>query len=196
MILLPLCQAELVVLKGATKALSHATFVQFETGPIAYNAGGACFFEVDEFLREHGFFWYDIGDLFYHEEPFKTPSLGQLDVLYVKPSSPKLPASLRNTQFCGYKPSAQQADQNYKPLQTDAMRQVASVLLESLEGMKSADHPGFYFLLGFVRAPTKMGGSSRKILILVFLGQIQSLRPNSAEKMLSILRQPFFFLVF
>jgi FkbM family methyltransferase len=149
--------AELVVLKGATKALSHATFVQFETGPIAYNAGGACFFDVDELLREHGFFWYDIGDLFYHEEAFKTPSLGQLDVLYVKPSSPKLPVSLRNTQFCGYKPSAQQADPNFKPLQTDAMPQVASDLLESLERMKSADHPGLYFLLGFLSGACCLG---------------------------------------
>jgi hypothetical protein len=40
------------------------------------------------------------------------------------------------------------------------------------------------------------GWPSRKILILVLVGQIQSLRPITAETILSISRQPFFFLVF
>ena len=47
--------AELIVLKGATKALSRATFVQFEAGAIEYNRGGACTFQVDAFLRQQGF---------------------------------------------------------------------------------------------------------------------------------------------
>ena len=142
--------AEAVVLKGASKALSHATFVQFETGPIAYNSGGACFHEIDELLRNHGFFWYDVGDLAYHKMLFKTPGLGQVDVLYVKPSSPKLPESLRNTEFCGYKRIMEQEDSKNElsPMDVGVIPDAVSDLKETIERMQN--HPGGPFLLGFL----------------------------------------------
>jgi len=96
--------AELLVLQGATKVLEHVTFVQWEGSLVEYNLGGsACVHEVDEFLRRHGFYLYDIGDVFRKAHAFNTPGIGQYDLLYIKPSSPHLPAWLRdnNYQVCG-----------------------------------------------------------------------------------------------
>jgi FkbM family methyltransferase len=137
--------AEVVVLKGGPKALSQATFVQLETGPISYNSGGACFHEVDELLRSHGFFWYDLGDLAYNRNLFQTPGLGQFDVLYVKPSSPKLPDALKSTRFCGYDPEIEPT-----PADSVAMPQSVSDLVEALDRMKRKNRPGLFFLGGFL----------------------------------------------
>jgi Methyltransferase FkbM domain len=93
--------AELLVFAGATKALQQATFVQLEGSTVEYNEGSSCFFEVDVLLRSHGFFLYNIADLQYNEALFKTSGLGQFDMLYAKPTSPRLPNRLQKTKFCG-----------------------------------------------------------------------------------------------
>jgi hypothetical protein len=93
--------AELLVFSGGTKVLEQATFVQLEGSTVEYNEGGSCFYEVDAFLRSHGFFLYDIADLQYNGRLFRTPGLGQFDILYVKPTSPRLPKELQKAKFCG-----------------------------------------------------------------------------------------------
>jgi FkbM family methyltransferase len=93
--------AELMVLRGGPKVLEAATFVQLESGSIEYNAGGCCFYEIDEILRSHGFYLYDIGELAYNPTFFKTSGVGQFDILYVKPSSSNLPQGLQQSKFCG-----------------------------------------------------------------------------------------------
>jgi FkbM family methyltransferase len=93
--------AEVMVLKGGSKVLEAATFVQLESGLIEYNAGGCCFFELDDLLRSHGFHLYDFGEMWRSLDAFKSPGVGQFDMLYVKPSSRKLPQSLQASKFCG-----------------------------------------------------------------------------------------------
>lgn len=81
--------AEIKVLKGATKVLQEVTFVLLEVSTVKYNAGGACYHEVDEFLRKKGFAMYDILDVtrmapYY----FKTPGTAQFDQVWVRQNSP------------------------------------------------------------------------------------------------------------
>ena len=90
--------AELLVLKGGTKALAQATFVQIEASTIQYNDGGACTWQVDEYLRSQGYALYEIGDKRYSLDLFKTPGLGQYDLIYV--NTKKLPERLQNATFC------------------------------------------------------------------------------------------------
>jgi hypothetical protein len=70
---------------------------------IQYNKGGACFHELDDFLRQHGFYFYDSGDYNRIENAFHTKAIGQYDTLYIKPSSDYLPTWLveNNATFCG-----------------------------------------------------------------------------------------------
>jgi hypothetical protein len=70
--------AELVVFKGAKRALSQATFVYFEGSTVEYNEGGSCLYEVDAFLRSQGFFLYDYNAKEYNDA-FKTRGMGQFD---------------------------------------------------------------------------------------------------------------------
>lgn len=95
--------AELMVLKGGLKTLRAATFVQFEGSTIEYNSGGSCFHEIDEFLRSHGFYYYDHGSDLRHPGLFKTHGLGQWDILYVNPDSENLPSELKKLgpNYCG-----------------------------------------------------------------------------------------------
>jgi FkbM family methyltransferase len=90
--------AELVVLKGATKVLQQASFVLLETSLVEFNRGGACYWEIDYYLRSLGYRMYEMGDFNYNPELFKTPGLGQYDVLYV--NSKNRPEALRNVDFC------------------------------------------------------------------------------------------------
>ena len=98
--------AELLVLRGGLETLKKATFIQFEGSTVQYNAGGSCFYEVDEFLRSNGFYYYDHSSDLRHPVAFKTHGLGQWDILYVNPASPYLPDKLRDLgpQFCGSDP--------------------------------------------------------------------------------------------
>lgn len=93
--------AEVMVLRGGSKVLQAATFVQLESGLVEYNAGGCCLFELDEILRDNGFYLYEFGEMWRHPNAFKSPGVGQFDMLYVKPSSPRLPQSLQAAKFCG-----------------------------------------------------------------------------------------------
>lgn len=91
--------AELMVLKGATRVLDQTTFVQLETSVVNFNTGGACPWEIDEFLRSKGYRMLDIWDFNYDINLFKTPGLGQYDVLYVNTNHrPK--GILESVEFC------------------------------------------------------------------------------------------------
>jgi FkbM family methyltransferase len=90
--------AELVVLKGAVETLHHATFVQIEASTVQYNDGGSCTWQVDEFLRSQGYALYDFGDRRYYYPSFKTPGLGQYDILYINTNN--LPPKIQNATFC------------------------------------------------------------------------------------------------
>ena len=81
--------AELPVLLGAGKALKAATYVLIEHSLVSYNEGSACWFEVDAVLRSKGFFMADIREL----HALFGVTAGQFDGLYLKPSSPRFPAS-------------------------------------------------------------------------------------------------------
>jgi FkbM family methyltransferase len=100
--------AELLVFEGASSILQQVTFVQFEASTIEWNEGGSCFHDVDTLLRSYGFYLYDIGDFFYNTPAFKTTGLGQFDIVYIKPTSSRLPESMKqlNGKFCG---------SNYRP---------------------------------------------------------------------------------
>lgn len=96
--------AELTVLKGATELLKEVSFVQFEASVVEYNKGGSCFYEVDNYLRQHGFFFYDFGDVMRNPGLFQSPGAGQFDALYIRPTSETLPTKLRALKpnlFCG-----------------------------------------------------------------------------------------------
>jgi FkbM family methyltransferase len=72
--------AELVVLKGATNTLlKKSSIVQFEGSTVRYNSGGSCTHDVDAYLREQGYFLYDIGGQVYDRNLFRTTGLGQYD---------------------------------------------------------------------------------------------------------------------
>jgi FkbM family methyltransferase len=90
--------AELLVLKGGSKALAQATFVQIEASTIKYNEGGACTWQVDEYLRSQGYALYEIGDKRYSLALFKTPGLGQYDLIYI--NTKNLPERAQNASFC------------------------------------------------------------------------------------------------
>lgn len=92
--------AELLALQGATKVLSEATFVQVEASTIVYNDGAPCHFQVEAFLREKGFFLYDLAEMHYSVGAFKTAGAGQYDALYIRPSSDRLPMELKDAKFC------------------------------------------------------------------------------------------------
>ena len=92
--------AELLALKGATKVLSEATFVQVEASTITYNEGAPCHFHVDAFLREKGFFFYDFAGQHYDFDTFKTGGVGQFDALYIRPSSDRIPTEMKDAKFC------------------------------------------------------------------------------------------------
>ena len=93
--------AELLVLQGATKILQQVTFVQLEVSLTEYNAGGACSYDIDEYLRKRGFFLYDLGEQFRNFDAFGSTGIGQMDVLYMRPGAANVPEKLRNVQFCG-----------------------------------------------------------------------------------------------
>lgn len=95
--------AELSVLQGATHILKEVSFVQFEASVIEYNKGGSCYYQVDQYLRDHGFYLYDMGDLQRNEGLFRSNGVGQFDSLYIRSSSEHLPESIRNLgpNLCG-----------------------------------------------------------------------------------------------
>ena len=95
--------SEHVVLQGATKLLQEATFVQLESSAIEYNKGGACSYEVDLFLRQHGFYLYDLGDVQRDENLYQSHGAGQFDALYIRPASEHLPEMYKKVKprFCG-----------------------------------------------------------------------------------------------
>ena len=95
--------AELSVLQGATDILKEVSFVQFEASVIEYNKGGSCYYQVDEYLRDHGFYLYDMGDLQRNKGLFRSNGVGQYDSIYIRPSSEHLPESIRNLgpNLCG-----------------------------------------------------------------------------------------------
>lgn len=93
--------AELLVLQGGSALLAQATFVQLEASIVEFNAGGVCFYELETFLRRHGYFLYDLGDMLYSAPGFKTRGAGQFDVTFVRPTSPRLPEFLQVATFCG-----------------------------------------------------------------------------------------------
>ena len=97
--------AELMVLAGATETLKKATFVQLEVSIIQFNKGSPCWHDVDEFLRRHGFYFYDYADGFIHEVAFHTKAKAFFDGLYIKPTSAYIPTWLvdNNAEFCGSK---------------------------------------------------------------------------------------------
>lgn len=99
--------AELMVLRGGLQTLAKATFVQFEASTVEYNSGGSCLYEVDEFLRANGFYYYDHADDLRNPNLLKTFGLGQWDVLYVNPNSEHLPEELqrKGPRFCGSSPN-------------------------------------------------------------------------------------------
>jgi FkbM family methyltransferase len=90
--------AELLVLRGGTETLKQATFVQIEASTVRYNDGGSCTWEVDEFLRSQGYALYEMGDKRYSISFFRTPGLGQFDLIYV--NTHNMPESLRNASYC------------------------------------------------------------------------------------------------
>jgi len=104
--------AELMVLSGATETLKRATFVQMEVSVIEYNKGGACWFDLDNLLRQHGFYLYDLNDFIKIPHAFHTKAIGQFEILYVKPTSPYLPQWLNdnNPKFCGSSAAAEEKE--------------------------------------------------------------------------------------
>ena len=96
--------AELLVLEGARETLARVTWIHLELSAVNYNPGGACYFEVDSFLRSQGFFLHDHGDVYRSlKRLFKTHGIAQYDALYVNPSAPNAPNYIKDnpTLFCG-----------------------------------------------------------------------------------------------
>jgi FkbM family methyltransferase len=95
--------AEMVVLQGAHNILQQVTFVQLEVSLVQYNQGGACWWEIDALLRSYGFYAYDVQDLIRNPGAFHTKGVGQMEVLYVRQASKRLPKWLEENHInmCG-----------------------------------------------------------------------------------------------
>jgi len=156
--------AELLVLQGGTKVLEQVTFVQLEVSLVAYNAGGVCWSEVDGFLRRRGFRLYDIGDIVRNPSLLRTPAAGQMDVLYVRPDSERLPNVLkeRETQFCN--PQALPSEEGSPQTPTAGEKEgtetknTGDEYLKAMEARQQAALFVFVFVVGFIvgRAREKM----------------------------------------
>mmetsp|Transcript_4024 Transcript_4024/g.10202 ORF Transcript_4024/g.10202 Transcript_4024/m.10202 type:complete len:222 (+) Transcript_4024:287-952(+) len=112
--------AELMLLQGATETLKRVTFVQMEVSVVEYNRGGACWFDLDAFMRQHGFYFYDSADYLRIPNAFHSKGIGQFDVLYVRPTSSNMPKWLQdaNVSFCGS--NREDKDVTETETQTDA----------------------------------------------------------------------------
>jgi hypothetical protein len=95
--------AEIVVLQGAHNILQQVTFVQLEISLVQYNQRGACWWEIDALLRSYGFCAYDVQDLIRNPDAFHTKGIGQMEVLYVRQASKRLPKWLEENHInmCG-----------------------------------------------------------------------------------------------
>lgn len=90
--------AERVALQGATEALKRATFVTAELSTVAFNsAGSACYYEVDALVRANGYFMHDIIEL-HRGLPQNFHGIGQFDVIWIRPTSSRLPAPAQSTK--------------------------------------------------------------------------------------------------
>jgi FkbM family methyltransferase len=78
--------AELEGLIGAGSELRFVDAVQLEVSVVTYNDGGVCYYQIDQFMRRHGFVLYDIVDQHRSEPLFRTSGTGQFDVFYIRPS--------------------------------------------------------------------------------------------------------------
>lgn len=119
--------AELLVLQGGIKTLQKATFIQIEASTVAYNEGGSCTWQVDEFLRQQGYALYDLGDKRYYMPLFQTPGLGQFDLLYINTN--RLPDKVKNATFCAGSAS---------PSSSSALLEDSMVELENLVGIPTS----------------------------------------------------------
>ena len=90
-----------MVLGGAKELLQEVSFVQFEASLTVYNRGQPCLYELDDFLRRHGFFMYDFGDFNRNLGTFKSGGVGQLDMVYARPQAPHFPEPMKEVKFCG-----------------------------------------------------------------------------------------------
>ena len=82
--------------------LRRVTFVQMEISFVEYNAGGACFDEINDFMQRQGFTLYDIGEQV--RGLIGSKGVGQVDVLYISAlTSERWPSFMRDrsTNFCG-----------------------------------------------------------------------------------------------
>lgn len=82
--------AELIAMRGGLHVLQQATFIELEVSLIDYNPGGACYHEIDSFLRDLGFRLHYMNRGEVVEAYFKTPGIGQQDRIYVNEKSPML----------------------------------------------------------------------------------------------------------
>ena len=177
--------AEVVALQGATKALEAATFVTLEATAVDYNAGGACLFEIDQFLRDAGFYIYDFGDLAYNKVIFKSPGIGQFDILYVKPSSPHLPRALKKTKFCG----AGRGNDNHKDPSTLNAKDADASYLDDLEAqLEAAVSKQNRRTLVFFGMGVAAGGVATMAMLLVAI-YIKKNPPNFSRKVLPTRRR-------
>lgn len=120
--------AELMVLSGATEVLAKTTFVQLEASVVEYNHGGVCWHEIDNFLRRHGFHLYDLGDITRNPDAFHSKGTGQLDILYIKPSSDFLPTWLvdNDVAFCGSSRGPEENELQEPPKETSNTSRVGN----------------------------------------------------------------------
>lgn len=87
--------AEGVALEGANAILKIASVVTLEMSLVEYNKGGSCYDEVDQRLRSHGFTLYDMLGASHVPHLFNTPGAGQIDAIWVRPSSSVLQKVLK-----------------------------------------------------------------------------------------------------
>eukprot|EP01094_Clydonella_sp_ATCC50884_P030202 TRINITY_DN9763_c0_g1_i1.p1 TRINITY_DN9763_c0_g1~~TRINITY_DN9763_c0_g1_i1.p1 ORF type:complete len:292 (+),score=58.67 TRINITY_DN9763_c0_g1_i1:229-1104(+) len=90
--------AELLALQGAGALIESANAVMVEMSVVEYNSGGSCYWELDAWLREHGFFPLVIQPLPPSRRLFKTPGVGQYDAVYVRATSTAI--AEYGTKFC------------------------------------------------------------------------------------------------
>jgi len=67
---------------------------------VEYNKGGACYHEIDTFLRNQGFSMYDIVEVKRAQGYYNTTGAGQIDIVWVKPQSPLVWPVLKNARYC------------------------------------------------------------------------------------------------
>jgi hypothetical protein len=103
--------------------------------------GQTCWFEMDELLRSKGFFVFELADFHSDSTAFKTYGTGRLRILYIRPSSVRIPEIMTMEKtapnYCGSRSSRISNTASGGGEEGVALRKRIQVLERELDDIKS-----------------------------------------------------------